>query len=478
MRWLTLASPTLALVSVALLLVSACSEPIRPHVVIVLFDTLRRDHVGTYGYARDTTPNLDAIAEEGLVFEQAIAQSSWTRPSVASLFTSRYHSDFHPDVYSLGPDAPGPDVALPEGALTLAEIFASSGYRTVAATTNVNLHPMLALDQGFETKSFRARAAADWVVDRGLEAFDAIRSDPRPVFAYLHFMEPHPPFDAPEPYASMFPTSDGKPHRRGHIEFSSFADFGTEEKLRSEAFRAFRSHVIALYDGGIRFGDAEVARLVAGLEERGQWDDTIFVFLSDHGESFWDRPLLEKRLGLQSFLRPDLYGVGHGHTLFPEQVDVPLVLRGPGVPVGRVAAVARLIDVGPTLLALAGVSHEEFEPRGVDLLAGRALEGARSAYSEVKTKWGRQRSVQTSKLQYVEIDGEREAVFRKGGSFESVADPSLETLSKFRAELKTRGLAGPPEADVEAKRLEFDAEVCRELAQLGYVEPDRCSAPE
>ena len=114
---------------------AGCGPQAPPNVVIILFDTLRRDHVGTYGYDRDTTPTLDAIARDGLVFEHAIAQSSWTRPSVASFFTSRYPSDLHPNLYAELQGA-NVDEPLPDEALTLAEIFAENGYRTVAAATN------------------------------------------------------------------------------------------------------------------------------------------------------------------------------------------------------------------------------------------------------------------------------------------------------------------------------------------------------
>jgi arylsulfatase A-like enzyme len=462
---------------------SGCSQPAHPDVVIVLFDTLRRDHVGTYGYERDTTPTIDAIAREGLVFDRAVAQSSWTRPSVASLFTSRYHSDFHHETYLSDESDWQIGGRLPDAALTMAEIFSANGYRTVSVTTNTNLRRKFNLDQGFEETHVEISAPADWVVDRALESIEEDEAGRRrPLFLYLHFMEPHLPLDPPEPYASMFPTLDGRPHKRGQKEFFAFSDYATTAKLRSYVFKNYRSHVLALYDGSIRFGDAEIGRLVARLRDAGRWEDTLFVFVADHGESFWDRPLLEKRLGMPSFLFDDIYGVGHGSTLFPEQVDVPLILHGPGVPKGRVPQQVRLIDLAPTLLSLAGISDPDFDPRGEPLVAkwraGELFD--RLASSETRTQWNRQRSIQSRDFQYIRVDGERELLFdKRDGRFEEITGERPAVLDRLRAELEARTSELPIGAEESGESVgpaALDPQLCRELADLGYIEPGACES--
>jgi len=450
-----------------------------PDVLLVLVDTLRKDHVGTYGYARETTPALDAVAAEGLVFENAVAQSSWTRPSVVSLFTSQYHSRFHPDLYLRDGEEWKFTETLGDGALTLAEIFAANGYRTVSVVTNMLLHEHFNLVQGFEERVYENKAPADWVVDRALERLEAGGDgDDRPVFLYLHFMDPHAPLAPPEPYATMFPTLDGRPHRPAHAEKFPFADFATPQALRSRGFRVYRSHVLALYDGTIRFVDAELGRLVERLRERGRWERTLFAFLSDHGEAFWDRPLLEKRLGLHSFLKEDRFGVGHGHTLFPELVEVPLVLAGPGLPEGRVPQQVRLLDVAPTLLGLAGATHPGFEPRGVNLVA-RLREGALGdlpAVSETRTRAARQRSVRDGAFQYLRLDGERELLFEHaGGRFAEVTQERPEAVAGLRDALAAAS-PSPSAGGDGGSVAPLDPELCRGLAALGYVEPERCAA--
>jgi arylsulfatase A-like enzyme len=451
-------------------------------VLIVVFDTLRKDHVGTFGYERDTTPTIDSIAREGLVFDNAIAQSSWTRPSVASLFTSKYHSYFHPDFYLKDHGTSSLSNRFSDEALTLAEIFSSNGYRTSSITTNINFHEAFNLIQGFDENLYKKSGSADWVVDRAIETIESKGADdPRPLFLYLHFMEPHAPLDPPEKYASMFPTLDGKPHEDTHSRTFFFSNYSTKKSLRSSEFKNYRSHVLALYDGSIRFGDDEIGRLVGHLQKLNLWDQTVFAFLSDHGEALWDRPLLERRHRLHSFLLRDLYGVGHGHTLFPELIEVPLVLRGPGVPVARVAAQVRLIDVAPTLVSLAGVSHPNFEPTGSDLVAASRIgdHSNRLALSETSTSWGVQRSIQDSEFQLVRLDDDRELLFdRRNGGFSEISgtrNPGI--LARLREQLDAetsvrRSDTGELKESQGPETLE--PSICRELAHLGYVELDSC----
>jgi len=190
--------------------------------------------------------------------------------------------------------------------------------------------------------------------------------------------------------------------------------------------------------------------------------------------------LLEKRLDVPSFLFEDIHGVGHGHTLFPEQVEVPLILRGPGVPKGRVEEQVRLIDVAPTLLSLAGISDPEFDPRGDPLVAPwREGELAdRLAVSETRTQWNRQRSIQSPDFQYVRIDGERELLFdQRDGGFEEITGEGPAVLERLRGKLEARTADPPAESEQVDDGLEQDRlepRLCRELVHLGYIESGSC----
>ncbi len=277
-----------------------------PNVVVYLVDTLRADHLGLYGYGRPTSPVVDRWAAGGIVFEQAYAPSSWTRPSVVSLLSGldpiRHGVEDRLDVI------PG-DIRL------LSEQLRSSGYTTFAAVTNPNVLPEWGFDQGFDVfedldphgHGARADAVSDWVLRRLPEL--AAR---QPFLLYLHLIDPHSPYDPPPPFDERFPRSPALPP----------------------------SLSIGRYDGEIAFVDTEFGRMLDSFGQHGLADDTLVVFLSDHGEELMDHG-----------------NVGHGFTLFEEVVRVPLVMRLPHAAHAgtRIDARVSLIDVFPTILGLLGL---------------------------------------------------------------------------------------------------------------------------
>jgi arylsulfatase A-like enzyme len=264
-----------------------------PNVIVYLVDTLRRDHLGVYGHRRDTSPRVDAFARDAIVFDNAYAPSSWTRPSTASLMTGLSPSR-HRAIGRL-------DVVRPEH-WALSEHFQAAGYRTLGFVTNPNVLAVWGFDQGFDSyldidaESLSTRA--DRVIDQVLRALDALAPDER-FFLYVHTLDPHAPYAPPPPYDQMFEVS------------------GDESA--------------ALYDGEIAFGDEQFGRMIDWLRQRQKYDDTLIVFLSDHGEEFLDHS-----------------GTEHGHTLFEE--DVAQLLRqagesSQGVPMGIYLAVVPDVEI-------------------------------------------------------------------------------------------------------------------------------------
>jgi arylsulfatase len=239
--------------------------------VFLMLDTLRADHVGAYGYARDTTPTIDTLAAEGILFENVVAQSSWTQPSLISIFTSRYPLEFGGDT---------PYAVLPERAETLAERLRDAGWRTAAVVTNPHAHRALGLVQGFERHVYELKAPADRVVDLGIEELDRHRAaeGDAPLFLYLHFMDVHGPLAPPAPFDTRFRPDDGV----------------------SAELRPRQRRMVARYDGALRFLDAQIARLLEHLEATGMRDRSLLVVASDHGESHWDRLGLERALRVRS----------------------------------------------------------------------------------------------------------------------------------------------------------------------------------
>jgi arylsulfatase A-like enzyme len=284
-----------------------------PLVVVYLVDTLRADHLSLYGYERDTSLELERFARDAVVFDQAIAPSSWTKPSVASLFTSLLPAQ-HRCVQFYTP--------LDRSFVTFAEMLQERGYGTGAVVTNeLVLAREAHYDQGFE---YFARPpepqSAREVVDAALEYLTSRRG--LPTLLYLHTMDPHWPYAPPPPFDRRYPP----PPAPGR---AAAGPYDYEEPLDLD-------RIVAQYDGEVAYGDGEFGRFVRELEAQGLYERSLIVFLSDHGEEFLDHG-----------------DWMHGHTLFEELVRVPLVVKYPGNRHAgrRVARQVLLVDVLPTILA-------------------------------------------------------------------------------------------------------------------------------
>lgn len=373
MREKALIRTRIALGMTVLALAGACLRPDfsaaeRPNFVFVLIDTLRQDHLGCYGYGRATSPFIDGLAGTGTIFENAVTQAPWTAPSMASLWTSRYPSEVGvgavPRVSGIRNLDDRSATELVDSVPTLAEILSGGGYATMAATANVWASDFVAMLRGFELKN-ETVGQADRVFDGILELIDlhlGSKRSPAPFFAYVHLTDVHTPTEPPPPFDTIFRTIDGKPHTARHEKWS----FASARELDSEAFRVFKSHKLALYDGAIAFVDAQIRRLAEHLERLGAAEKTIWIIASDHGEEFWDSPEFDPKFEHN----PQAKGaVGHGHSLLREVLDVPLVFSGPGVPRARETRLVRNLDIAPTVLALAGLPSPT-GALGVDLFGG------------------------------------------------------------------------------------------------------------
>lgn len=352
-----------------------------PDVLVVLLDALRADHCSAWGYERETTPVLDGLAAEGVLFERTYSVSSWTKPVVASLFSGLYPTRHgNHAINSL----------LPDEVVTVPEVYAGAGYRTAVFAENNFVSPLFGFDQGvghFEGSdpSVYTQTILGHVLDqvaarvggvgalvgaaRVLDRFDAgqrrfsedgIDLPGRVVdwvgrldgeerfFAYVHLLKPHAPYVVPERFEGLWsgPGSEDfvrPPHVEGVDPFARSAGLDPQG----------RAHLVDNYDERIRFGDAQLGRIVEGIRETGR--DPLVVVLSDHGEEFGHNGLYD-----------------HGHSLQEGVVRVPLVMTWPGhLPGGlRVTAVTRLIDLPPTLLAWSGLGvPEAFDGEPIDDVA-------------------------------------------------------------------------------------------------------------
>jgi len=327
---------------------SAGAEETPPNIILLVLDTLRADHLGCYGSKLGLTPFIDELAAAGLRFHRTVSQSSWTKTSMASLFTAR------------NPAAHGILVRrdrLAGQATLLAEQLKARGYHCLGIQTNPWLTEAYGFHQGFDEYHHLEPRAGDGKPKPAYTAASRVvrftgrrlaRTAQRPLFLYVHFMDPHAPYDPPAAHRPEHPTGEQD-----------------------------------LYRGEIRYLDEQLRRLFAHLAEAGLDRRTLHVLLSDHGEEFGEHG-----------------GTGHGQTLYHEVLDVPLILHGDvlapwiGAKHGRtVTQLVRLIDVAPTILELTGAAAGKNEMAGVSLLPllGSWWPRDRNAFSQLGLNFDPQR---------------------------------------------------------------------------------------
>ncbi len=314
------------------LVTCACGGDRRPDVLLVTIDTLRADHVGSYGYALDTTPEIDRLARESLVFDVAYAPMGTTCPSHATLLTGR-----HPLAHGVVRNG----LELPPGEETLPELLADAGWRTAAFVSSFPVSRRFGVAQGFDhfDDAFPSEGGTsprtEWAgedvpggFDRSAgDTVDAVESwlehgpTDAPLFLWVHLFDPHEPYAPPAGFAERFEADH--PDQPRH----------------------------ARYDGEIRYTDGEVGRLVERVEAARPDRELLFVLTADHGQGLGDHGIAT-----------------HDRSTYEMEVRVPLLVRWPGrVAPARSDLPAHLVDVPPTLAGLLGLDLRE-SWRGIDLL--------------------------------------------------------------------------------------------------------------
>jgi arylsulfatase len=333
------------------------------NLAICILDAARSDHLGCYGYPRETTPNIDRLAEESLVFQNHFCQVSYTKASTASLFTAQY------------PDAHLADFKrdLEESAFTMARGLEDAGYETVLLSSNPFASPTTGACHPFQQNFGTSEAAG---VVRGSET----RRSPEPLLrlfeswleqrgtspfvAYIHLLPPHKPYAAPDDIDALFRGKEPPDwdDARYHPKQYSFPIRRTKNHADNPALMPPDVPVqdwINLYDANLRYGDWAVGQVIRMLRDAGAFDDTIFVMTSDHGEAF----------GEHGF-------VLHAPAIHDELAKIPLLIRLPDASrTGSIAGLTQSIDLLPTLLQLLAVPYpgESIQGRSLlPLLAGEA----------------------------------------------------------------------------------------------------------
>lgn len=297
------------------------------NIVLITIDTLRADHLSCYGYERETSPNIDKVAEEGIIFKNTIAPSSWTVPSMASLFTSTYPIN-HGMVNDIESRREKKEV-ISDNLTTLAEALQKEGYSTFGVSSNYNLTTEFGFARGFDYFKYKGWIDADGVNSIVSKWEDTINKSEK-YFLWVHYNDPHIPYVARSPwlerYASQFLTYalgfSGKIAKSFQFDpvFSNIKEHSNEHNA-----------LIALYDSEINYVDSFVGKLINkfGLDK-----DTLLIITSDHGEEFLEHGKL-----------------GHGKNLYQETTRVPLIVKVPQNPKKKtVEKYVNLIDIMPSIL--------------------------------------------------------------------------------------------------------------------------------
>ena len=299
---------------VAFLSLSGCSTQLKSEfpknstdqfdIVFVSIDTLRSDHLSCYGYERETSPFIDSLAKNGVRFEHARSASPWTLPAHTTMFTGQLPATHHivDDKVSLDSSTP-----------VLPAILKENGYQTGGFVSTLYVSKIFGFNRGFdyfedfdlhtEKRNLSGEVVAGEIVSQAMNWWSSTEPD-KPVFLFLHFYDVHYEYDPPEPYASMF----DRPPQKGDRKYRNYFHF-KKKPVKAKQME----HQIAQYDESIRYVDDQLKRIQEAADRAGR--KIRWVITSDHGEEFGERG-----------------SWGHAHTLYAEQLHIPLILSGEGIP--------------------------------------------------------------------------------------------------------------------------------------------------
>jgi len=412
------------------------------NIILIAIDTLRADHLGCYGYPRTTSPNIDQLAHDSIIFENAFAQSPWTLPSFSSMFTSLYPSQHKAGLINK---------KLEDDYLTLAEILSQNGYYTIGFTGGAYLSKEFGLSQGFDIfYEYNSPQSNDIenVIQHAIKWLKEKRKDK--FFLFVHSYQPHSPYWPPTDFDIFFKSYTGR------ITGDIWKDIGiVPEKLESR-FKTLskidRDRLISLYDGDILYTDYWIGRLLTTLQDLGLYNNSLIIFTSDHGEEFNEHGAWE-----------------HGHSLYNELIHVPLILKLPGLKLRGTKSkrIAQLIDILPTICEIANLKIN-FSIQGESLLAKSSEKNI--AYSQ---------SFPVPNLLAV-VEGDTKVIFNFDNAKCEIYNIEEDRYEKFnifsekkfeyyKLKLKIYPLLEIKKNIFSLDKSEVSEEIWEKLKQLGYI---------
>ena len=450
------ASPGYAVWGEPEILAETTSSRSLPNVVLVSFDTLRADYLGTYGHSDEISRHVDAIASSGTVFENCVSQSSWTRPGHFAMLASRYPS-LSLMKYNKKHCRISPDVT------TLAEALKANDYLTAAFTGGGYMARKSGFEQGFDyfithgrLLENHLRPIAEWLESHATSRF----------FLFLHNYNVHNPYDPPEDARARFVPNP--PAACEGVVFSRWdVESGKAAKCRLDPEGS--TYVQGLYAGEVFHVDRVFGKVVRELERLGVAERTIFILTSDHGEELLDHG-----------------GLNHISTSYQELIHVPLILAGPGVPSGaRIQDTVQVLDVAPTLLSLLGLEPPEgFQGRDLTPLFRESGHPQLPAFSA--SAWDPSMDFAKKRphtLTAAILDDRKKLIRRLGASLDVTERYDVEADPREQRNLDDSAVPWGNELDGALKRWlralprqneclegEMDPAVVEELRALGYLQ--------
>ncbi|MHC4998065.1 MAG: sulfatase, partial [Planctomycetota bacterium] len=443
-----LALLALAAVITAIVAYRHFSAPKIRHIVLISMDTTRADYLSCYGYQHKTTPNIDAVAAEAVRFEQAIAPIPLTLPSHSTMLTGTippYHG-IHDNL----------NYMLADSNLTLAEMLKASGYTTGGIISSYVLEDGFGLGQGFDTyddefdeidNQLGAERRGGEVSAHAIKWLDENRDED--FFLFLHYYDPHSPYDPPEPYRGLF----GSIAAAEAIGLTDNTSLTADTDEKKKVFKLTYAEELA-------YTDHCIGQVINKLKSLDLYDSTLLIITGDHGEAFGEREEM-----------------GHGYYIYQESIHVPLIVKLPGQQTAKtVSGAVGLIDITPTVCSLLGIETPQY-------IQGRDLSGAlidepsedddRYIYSEslLATKYNASPLLAVTGNRFKYIQTARPELY------DLIDDPgetdNLVDAQSQRARILQDVLGVMLEESLEAgtpdSALELDEESLKKLASLGYV---------
>ena len=431
----------------------------RPNVIVLSVDSMACKHLSCYGYSRLTSPNMDKLAEAGVLFENVIAQSNWTKPALASLLTGLYPFVHKTDAQGETGDRVDVEVrniahVLDERFRTMAQELKDEGYATAAFSNGGYAHSFFGFDRGFDhyensaggLKSCSYRLL-QWILDHSNQPF----------LAWIHAWDAHFPYMDRPPYNRKFV------RRRASVRLDAFSRHlinSGERKITEEELE----FLCGLYDGAISYVDMLIGKLVKELNRLELSDNTVLVISADHGEAFMEHGYVE-----------------HTACLHSEVLRVPLILVGPGVPRGRrIRSQVRSIDIMPTVLNLCGFPLQA-KIQGVSLLPWITAEIKKDLIAASETeRGGGQIAVSNGRFKIIRKNAEKRTdIYDVRRDVDETIDiskscPGILEMMEFQLAAwqdEVAECANEYWSDSStAESLEMKGEVVERLRALGYVE--------